>query len=279
MISATVIAHSISPIGKEIITMELEYPRFIHSEFMTHRVFSRNAASSRAIPVAQVLRQVWNNPASPVHWGRNQGGMQAQEELPSFKRFVSHKLWNGAAKAACVFAWGMMKVGLHKQVANRILEPFQLIKVVVTSTEWINFFELRDHPDAQPEIHELAGKMRRAIYESKPMQLEYGEWHLPYVLRYRDTDGKVRYGDGDELSIADAKKVSASCCAQVSYRKLDDSLDKALKVYDRLLGSKPLHASPFEHQAMPALENSDKEYTGNFNGWLQHRKLIEQNAA
>lgn len=244
MISATVIAHSIGPTGKEIATLELEYPRFIHSEFMTHRVFSRNAASSRAIPVAQVLRQVWNNPASPVHWGRNQGGMQAKEELRGFKRAIAGKLWNGAAKTACVFAWGMMRLGLHKQVANRILEPFQLIKVVVTSTEWANFFELRDHPDAQPEIHELANKMRHALADSTPTLVGYGEWHLPYVLRHRDDAGQMRYGD--DLHIGDARKVSASCCAQVSYRKLDDTLEKALKVYDRLIGSKPLHASPFE---------------------------------
>src|SRR5690606_30080072 len=119
--------------------MQLRYPRFIHAEFMTHRAFSRNASSSRAIPVHKMLSQVWNDPATPIHWGASRPGMQAREELKGWKRKAAQAIWKLAGRAACVFAWGAMKLGLHKQVANRILEPWQYIHVVVTATDWDNF--------------------------------------------------------------------------------------------------------------------------------------------
>lgn len=273
MIEAKIIADSISPDGVRITTMELEYPRFIHAEFMTHRVFSRNAASSRAIPVAKVIEQVRTNPAMPIHWGKNQPGMQAKEELDDDKKVAAKLLWRNAAKRAADSAEAMMEIGLHKQAANRILEPFVNIKVVVTATEWDNFFNLRCHPDAQPEIHELANKMREAITESNPRAIYYGEWHVPYVERVRNQDGSLRYGDG--LTVDEALMVSASCCAQVSYRKLDDSLDKAKEVYKRLVESEPIHASPFEHQARPTSTNAHG-LCGNFNKWVQYRKVLEK---
>lgn len=271
MIEAKIIADSISPDGVRITTMELEYPRFIHAEFMTHRVFSRNAASSRAIPVAKVIEQVRTNPAMPIHWGKNQSGMQAKEEVVDIME--AKMLWWMAARQAADRAESMHAIGLHKQVANRILEPFVTIKVVVTATEWDNFFNLRCHPDAQPEIHELANKMRTAITESNPRAIYYGEWHVPYVERVRNQDGSLRYGDG--LTVDEALMVSASCCAQVSYRKLDESLDKAKEVYKRLVEGEPIHASPFEHQARPTSTNAHG-MCGNFNKWVQYRKVLEK---
>lgn len=278
MIKAEVIQDSVSPAGIRITTLELEYPRFIHSELMTHRVFSRNAASSRAIPVAVMLRMVWNNPAMPIHWGQNQPGMQAKRVLTGIQYTLARGLWRGAAKAACAFAWGMMKVGLHKQVANRILEPFQHIKVVVTATDWDNFFELRCHPDAQPEFQALATQIRDARAASTPQVIGVAEWHLPYIERHRDIHGTLLYsipGEVGSCSLANAIKISASCCAQVSYRKLDDSLEKARDVYQRLIESRPIHASPFEHQATPERDPDDHHLCGNFTGWVQHRKLLE----
>lgn len=267
-----VIADSVSDEGVRITTLELEYPRFIHSELMTHRVFSRNAASSRAIPVAKVIEQVRNDPAMPVHWGKNQPGMQANEQLDDGMKVAAKLLWYNAAKRAAESAEAMMGIGLHKQVANRILEPFQRMKTVVTATEWDNFFDLRCHPDAQPEFQMLARAMRDAMGMSTPTELALGEWHLPYVKTVRGWEGSIEYGSG--LSLSDALKISASCCAQVSYRKLDDTLEKALEVYQRLVGSVPFHASPFEHAASP-LENGDL-CSGNFRGWFQFRKLIEE---
>ena len=272
-ISAKVIQHSKSIAGVEIVTMELVYPRFIHSEFMTHRVFSRNAASSRAIPIEKMLEQVSTDPAMPVHWGANQPGMQADNQVEDVGK--ARDLWSGAALLATHAARQMSDIGLHKQVVNRILEPYQWMKTIVTATEWDNFFELRCHKDAQPEIQELAMQIEDALCESSPMLLEEaGEWHVPYVDRHRNPSGDLGYFTGDiEVTHEQALKISASCCAQVSYRKLDDGLDKARVIYDRLIGSKPAHASPFEHQASPLAFG--RTYSGNFRGWRQYRKLLK----
>ena len=270
MITAKIIQDSLSPAGVRITTMELEYPRFIHSEFMTHRVFSRNAASSRAIPIAKMMQQVLDNPAMPVHWGANQAGMQAGEEIQNPQH--AQAAWVVAAKAAVESAKNLQAHGLHKQIVNRVLEPFQMMKTVVTATEWDNFFELRNHKDAQPEIQELARKMKLEMDCSEPMQLRIDEWHVPYVTRGTKL-GKVVYSVNDELISAEqALKVSASCCAQVSYRLLDDSLEKADFVYDKLVTSRPIHASPFEHQGMAT---PDTQFSGNLRGFLQYRKTLE----
>lgn len=279
-IEAKVIADSISEAGKRIATLQLIYPRFIHSEFMTHRVFSRNASSSRAIPVAKMLEQVRNNPAMPIHWGKNQAGMQAKEELDEYHRLGAQTDWLNAAADAAKWAEHMVSLGLHKQVANRILEPFQHIQVVMTTTEFINFFELRAHIDAQPEIQELAVQMLRALDDSTPRLLPPGEWHLPYI---HDVE---RAG----LPIEVLKKVSAARCCRVSYLKHDgsnSSIQEDLDLCEKLIGARPLHASPFEHQATPdelevvetdiaiTQEWQRPDLHGNFVGWIQHRKLIE----
>jgi hypothetical protein len=263
MITSRIVADSVAVNGKRITTFELEYPRFIHSEFMTHRALSRNAASSRAIPVNAMLRHIWDDPAVPVHWGRNTSGMQAKEELDGWRKACAEFLWDAAGRVTCGFAWLLNKIGAHKQIVNRIVEPWSHIKVVATATDWDNFFHLRNHPDAQPEINELALLMYGDYLNSTPQRLKKGKWHLPYVT------------ENDALNKDDAIKLSASLCAQVSYRKADQSLDKALLIYDRLIDSKPCHASPFEHQATPAPKKSDR--SGNFSGWIQYRQQIADN--
>jgi len=296
-ISAKVIKDSISPQGIRITTLELEYPRIIHSELMTHRVFSRNSASSRAIPVSKVIELVENNPAMPVHWGKNQTGMQAKEELDELNKESVRQLWLEAAKQAVSIAKVMADIGAHKQVVNRILEPFQHMKVVVTSTEWANWDWLRDHPDADPTIHALAKKMKRVKNESNPEELFYGEWHLPYVHSERSKNYAERnYFDehGETITLEQARMISASCCAQTSYRKQDGSLEKAEDIFKKLVESEPCHASPVEHQATPieysniAMEifqegvtHRDKNWdlwSANFRGWVQFRQLIPNNA-
>lgn len=307
---AEIVADSISEAGKRIVTFELEYPRFIHGEIMTHRQFSRNAASSRAIPVKKMLEIVENNPAMPVHWGKNQPGMQADEECNNLieytnplndKKITREETWWNAKTAAVFWAQKFDEAGYHKQVVNRIVEPFQRIRTVVTATEWNNFFYLRRHKDAQPEIKALADLMWEAMNNSTPNELPKGVWHTPYV-DWSDALGYTVPVDGDyengymQLTEQQALKVSASCCAQVSYRLLDNSIEKAEKIYDMLVNSKPVHASPFEHQAKPIeyiimqdvteLNNEegathiDKDgnvWSGNFQGWVQHRQLIEDN--
>ena len=267
-ITAKVIEDSIAENGVRLTTLQLCYPRFIHAEFMTHRVFSRNASSSRAIPVAKMIEQVRNDPAMPIHWGKNQPGMQANEQLAPLAQEGARQLWMQAARDAAATAQVMADMGLHKQVANRILEPYQWMHVIVTATEWENFFELRNHPDAQPEIHALAKVMHHAFAASGCLSLRDGQWHLPYVTRAE----RAEHYDNIELLL----KLSAARCARVSYLTHDGqepSIEKDVALYDRLVGSKPLHASPIEHQATPLAEAD--MWSGNFRGWLQNRKLVE----
>ena len=296
MISATIIKDSINNSGTRITTFELEYPRFIHSEVMTHRMFSRNSASSRAIPISKVIEQVKTNPAQPVHWGKNQSGMQAKEELQDIPKVAARDSWLCAAEEMASRAKILSDIGLHKQVVNRLLEPFQIMKVIVTATEWKNFFWLRDHPDAQPEIQELARKMKGAYDYSEPDYLEETMWHLPYVstkleplIGYLDFKQTYWLDEETEISLEDALMISCSCCAQVSYRKLDTSLEKAKDIYKKLVESEPVHASAFEHCAkvperfddwvsgMTHEDQFGKWWSGNFKNWVQYRQLIPNN--
>lgn len=274
-ISAKIIEDSVSPDNVRITTFELRYPRFVHSEFMTHRVFSRNAASSRAIPVAKMRAQVWNDPASPIHWGANQRGMQASAELTGLKLWAGKKLWSAAGKAACGFSWLLEKLGAHKQWANRILEPWQFITVVMTTTELDNFFELRHHEDAQPEIHELAVVMRHAYLLNEPVKRgtdrrRVENWHLPYVTAY----------ERDSYPLADLRKMSTARCARTSYLTHDKANPEHkadVFLHDRLVASRPIHASPTEHQAHPSWKHD--KFFGNLRGWVQYRKYIEEEMA
>ena len=302
-ISAEVVADSISPEGKRITTYVLEYPRFIHSEFMTHRMFSRNAASSRAIPVTKVIEHIHYNSAEPIHWGKNQAGMQAKEELEQPNKIRVQQAWAESKFNAIDTASKMSDEGAHKQIVNRILEPFQMIRVVCTATEYDNFFYLRYHADAQPEIAELARVMWEVREQSKPELLYPDEWHTPFVEHCR-VDGELKYFISEVnglqyLTLEEALKISASCSAQVSYRKADTSLEKALSIYDKLITMKPCHASPLEHQATPMdmhswefesyelgdvldegtthCDRNGKLWSGNFKQWIQYRQLIPDN--
>lgn len=295
-ITAKIIADSISEQGFRMTTMEIEYPRFILAELNTHRMLSKNSASSRAIPVKTMHEQIEQAPAAPVHWGKNQPGMQAREEVTGSDLTDAKFMWKRAMQDALHWA-GMMssRLGVHKQVANRLTEPWMTMKTVISGTEWKNFWWLRAHADAQPEIRELAQKMLEAYNHSVPQELYPGEWHVPYVNTRRDpVTNHLVYSDSNNhnLNPEQALVVSASCCAQVSYRKNDDTLAKAEKIFDQLINSQPCHASPVEHQATPICpgnweckpEHWDRGIThqtrdgelwsGNLCGWIQHRKLI-----
>lgn len=259
-------------------------------ELMTHRVFSRNSASSRAIPVQTMLDLIESNPATPVHWGKNQPGMQAKSELESEAKARVQSLWQTACMTALNLSKRMFDEGAHKQVANRITEPFQHMKVVVTSTDFGNWFWLRNHEDADPTIKALASEMLDKFIASRPQRLYPGEWHLPYVNTTVTKSGDVEYLVDDKmLDVEHAKMISVSCCAQVSYRKSDTSLEKAEAIYKRLIESVPVHSSPCEHQAVcfdssyywpEGTTHRDKKgtyYSGNFKDWIQFRQLIPDN--
>lgn len=307
-IKATAVADSVNSNGDRITTFELEYHRFIHGELMTHRLFSRNAMSSRAVPVKKMIEQVRNYPATPIHWGKNQSGMQAQEELTGLELQQAITEWKLASVSAADHAERLCAIGGHKQIVNRLLEPFQMMKVVLTATEFGNFFWLRLDTDAQPEIQELARCMFEVMGQSTPEHLSVGEWHTPYVRHVPHQGGIDYYSEGTSpydtdisgekrLDIEQAIAISSSCCAQVSYRSIDASFDKAMSVYERLgVGSNKIHASPFEHIGTPMdydyLEDVNVEnapwphgtthmdrkgdfWSGNFKGWIQHRQLLE----
>lgn len=268
MISAKVVADSISGAGARITTLQLEYPRFIHSEFMTHRVFSRNASSSRAEPVAKRIEKIKHNPAKPIEWGLNKPGMQATEVLSKEDGYLAEVYWLEARDQAVKYAEKLLRLNVHKQVINRILEPFTHISVVCTATEWDNFFNLRIDKNAQPEIHELALRMRDALNESIPIEIDLGDWHLPYVR----IEELIEYVNQPDILL----KFSTARCARVSYLTHDGETpnpEADIKLYDRLIGDRPMHASPCEHQATPLKDPS--EYSRNFKGWLQHREIVE----
>lgn len=267
-VAVKIIEDSLSSAGARLTTFQLRYPRLIHAEFMTHRAISRNASSSRAIPVEKMMQSVIDDPAEPGRWGLNGPGMQDRGEAPADVIEEARGLWLGACEQALRYARELTRLGVHKQVANRILEPFQHIDVVATATDWSNFFALRCHRDAEPTFQDLAWAMADEYHRHEPRRLWLGQWHLPYV---RD--------DERDLDIGTQQRLSVARCARVSYRNHDGTqplIEKDLELCRRLLGGledgEPGHMSPFEHQGTPMKEAGDR--SGNFCGWHQFRKSV-----
>lgn len=270
--SARVLLDSVSPAGVRLTTMEARYPRFIHSEVMTHRVLSRNSASSRALPVRKMIDAVRSDPAMPVWWGRNQAGMQAHEELDADARAFAQAEWQHALDDALAHAERLAAadVNLHKQLVNRILEPFAWITVIITATEWANFFTQRTHADAQPELKHIADLMLAAYRASEPRALALADWHTPLILADEEA----------VLSLEQRLKISVARSARVSYLSHEGSRDHAkdVELYERLVGGGANgHWSPFEHVATPLA--SAGAWSGNFRGWEQYRKRFAQEHA
>ena len=319
-ISAKVICDSINEQGIRLTTFEIEYPRFILAEINTHRQLSKNSSSSRAIPIKKMLSTIEDNMAVPVYWGKAKSGMQADGEVDEDDVWWYEEKWKFAFDEVSYRVEqlsdlvegkkGFMQA-LHKQVPNRLIEPFQMMKTVITGTDWSNFFNLRLHPDAQPEICMLAYKMYKAMEESKPVELKVGEWHLPYVNIGWNGKGEMCYADEDfnSVELEQAIKLSAASCASVSYRTEGMTLEKADKIFDMLIKAEVVHSSPLEHCATPVskeveIENSDyltvgfinkasdpntwedgithmnkqgQLCSGNLRGWVQYRHLLPNN--
>lgn len=276
MIKAEIVCDSVASSGVRLTTFVLTYPRFIHSEFMTHRVFSRNASSSRAIPVKKQIEMIEAEPAVPIAFRKNQKGMQAGELLDNQEEAV--KLWLEGRDRAVEIAKKLADLEVHKQYANRVLEPYAHITVVVTATDWDNFFALRCHEAAQPEIHALADLMYEAYVSSLPVFLSDGQWHLPFVknAELNKLDWHQAPDLDQFLRTEDVQKMSVARCARVSYLnhdKTEPTLDQDRDLYERLVGNAPLHASPAEHQAMAVGDPNVR--SGNFRGWIQYRKTLK----
>lgn len=266
MYSCRVLADSVNISGVRLTTLEVTFPRFILSEFNTHRMLSRNSASSRAIPVEKIISRVSDGPFIPRYWGKNQKGMQAHQELTVDQAKEAVTIWLDARDAALSNAKRLLELGVHKQLANRLLEPFLWQTVIVTATEWNNFLGLRCHPDAQPEFQIIATMMQESLKDSKPVLLQDGEWHLPLI----SAEDKVE--DSTVAGPYRLAKISAGRCARVSYLTHDGRRDTGedISLCSRLIASG--HMSPLEHPAMA--DSESRRYVGNFQSWIQFRKLI-----
>lgn len=263
-------------------TLRLRYPRFIHSEFMTHRVFTRNASSSRAVPVEKTIEQVMNDPAIPARWGREGKGMQDHGELLEVDQDYCEEKWLEARDHAVMVCQDLIRMPErpHKQVVNRLLEPWQYINVLVTSTEWGNFVALRDHEAADPTMAILGGMVHEELMQSKPRILEHGDWHMPFIDQETVEDCATGATDFEQITQR-CLMVSAARSARVSYNNFDgkrSTLDKDLELYEKLLLEAPLHASPAEHQFTPDVFIDGKwgqpDLHGNLTGVIQLRKTI-----
>ena len=269
-IDAKILADSITPDGKRLTTFEVRMPRIIHAEFIRHRCLSFGFESSRAVPVKKLRAEVWNDPFMPVYWGANQSGMSAEKELTGRRLKLAKFVWRSLSKLAVFGSWCFEKIGLHKQLANRILEPWLSVSGVVSGTEWDNFFNLRLAPSAQPEIQALARKMKDAMNASTPTQLEAGEAHLPYIDE----------ADRQKHDLWELVKIATARCCRVSYHrhgKLSDDTQADIALHDKLIASK--HWSPLEAIAFVPPETVTgafiKKEQRNYRGWIQYRALVE----
>lgn len=268
-IYATVLKHSISPAGIQLITMEISYPRIILAELNTHGMLCKNSSSSRAIPFNKMKEQLTGR---PVRFGQASPGMQDKGEDFGAGVFdpecdgASHSpglAWDIAKDDAVKWSEAFYKAGYHKQVYNRVTEPFQMMKTVISWTEGANFFWLRNHEAADPSLHELARVMYEAASQSTPQLLHPGEWHLPYVDFIRGNDGRIIYGDLvehpvdsslralNEYSLEQAIKVSTARTAAVSFRNVDYGVEKSAEVFSKLTSDERIHGSAMAHQATP----------------------------
>ena len=329
LITAKVIADSINETGQRLTTFELEFPRLILSECNTHGAIEKNTSSSRAIPVSKMLDHILEQNLKPIYFGSKKSGMQAGNELTDEELDFVKCVWGSSLESAVEYAEMLDKAGVAKEVTNRITEPYQLIKAVWSATDWENWFNLRLEKDADPNICMLAYKMYEAMSKSVPVLLKKGEYHLPYVGKYDipvaysdlggyeyETGYNVFYYDKERyhtiehcLTLEEAIKYSVASCAQVSYRSEGMTLDKAEKIWNMLVKSEVVHASPLTHVATPIskeieIENSDYQTigfinrignpstweegvthmrrdgtlcSGRFAGFIQQRHLIENN--
>lgn len=287
--SARILADSLSPRGVRLTTLEVTFPRIVLAEFNTHRMFSRNSASSRAIPVEKMLKKVKEDPFIPIYWGKNQKGMQAEEEFAEHEQEGLKLQWLRARDQMVYAAESLLQTGVHKQVTNRLLEPWLWHTVIVTATEWDNWRGLRCNKDAQPEIRRIAEMMVELQDSSEPTPVQEDDWHLPLVDDRFDLEVAG-------FSLTDIIKICIGRCCRVSYLTHDGKRDPQadIDLFDKLLKSG--HMSPFEHAARPMTrwecaekygtrgevigdnETPQKNFAGNFRGWVQARKLIAHEA-
>lgn len=303
-ITARVVADSINPWNSRLTTMVVTFPRYILAEFNTHRAFSRNSASSRAIPFKKMLKAVQTDTFSPLAWMKDHSGMQGTEyfsitDVDNFNVPISERLdelWIGARDAAISFAERMHALGATKQMVNRILEPYMWHTCIVTSSEWENFFAQRAHNAADIHIEELANKMLVALNESTPRKIVPGDWHIPfqadifrdpnfltYMTNYFTKKGILLTHQSPSQTLRESQaiavEVATAKCARASYITFDadKSIEEQVELHAKLKAGNPKHMSPFEHSALCGEERSSAIASnfGSYNGWIQYRKMID----
>lgn len=258
---AEILCDSISPDAVRLTTFEVTFPRFILAEVNTHRILSRNSASSRAIPSEKIIEKVIENPFVPK-FNKRVKGMGVGEALNLPDHMQAGGIWIEARDAAVNAANKLINLDVDKSRVNRLLEPFMWHTALITATDWNNFFALRTHKDAQPEFRIIATMMNEALVKAAvPDYCGYGEYHLPLI---KDPERQI-------LDPEAIKKVSVGRCARVSYLTHDGQRDPQadIELHDRLLTSG--HMSPFEHVAKPVAHGGRN---ANFAGWKQYRKEI-----
>ncbi len=303
MISAKIIADSVNELGDRLTTFVLVFPRIVLAEFNTHRVFSRNSASSRAIPFEKMLKMVKENPFIPIKWMKEHKGMQGSDYFENNDIIKSEndllQLWLLARDKAVESANQLSQYGLTKQVCNRILEPFMWHTVIVTSNDYENFFALRAHGAAEIHIQKLAYEMLDVYNSSTPNILSPGQWHIPFGDQFDDERIDKLMPEIQPASLnwymemmdAIKVKVATARCARVSYLNFEgkDDYEADVKLHDSLLTMG--HFSPFEHcaKAMSKDEvyrserielidgaySKSQGWSGNLKGFIQYRKFIK----
>lgn len=318
---AKILADSISPAGHRLTTFLVTFPRIVLAEVNTHKMLSKNSASSRAIPVAKRIAAVEADPFVPESFGRNQKGMQPGAPLEEEEAARAYLTWNAAKLAGIKFAGELAEIGVHKQYANRLLEPFSWHTAIISGTDWSNFWHLRVHPAAQGEFSKAAAMMTGLYNESAPYRLNQGEWHLPLVSEF-ELDGDGTLPDAVEDYWLAWAKVSSARCGRVSTERHErKNFEEDVARADDF--AKNGHLSPLEHAAKVMepwelmayeqlevtvrFENGSTRqmrmtrtmveyiqryrrhegevidiigephpvhYCGNYNGWVQLRKLI-----
>ena len=257
----TVICDSTSSLtGSRATTLLCRVPRFILPELNTHRVFSRNVASSRAKRFSTLVKDTVFHPKL---WIENHKGMQGSELLPTWKGWIADLLWSSSKWSAVVHGYLLDKLGVSKQFSNRTVEPYCYIDYLVSSTEWDNFLYQRDDNAAQFEIQVVARKIRQALEESKPTLLSSGQWHLPFITAL----------EKEQFDTITQIKLSVARCARTSYGNNASKIENDIKLYNQLVLSKPPHLSPTEHQLL--VGNIEANLEGNTKGFIQYRKLLE----
>lgn len=279
--SAKILCDSVNAFGSKnsrLTTIVCTYPRIVHSELMTHRMFSRNAASSRAIPVNKQIKMINANYAVPYKLQKNQKGMQGGEELDEKSKFHTLCKWINAKNSAIDHVEEMLAYDPHKQICNRILEPFMWMTTIISSTNWNNFFAQRCTDKADPTLRHIAELIRYVVENNKPepIGVEFDsvyKWHLPFIYHSPDRDELIA-----SYKIDDLRKIATARCARVSYMNHEGKYspeDDLRLFHDNLLNGN--HYSPFEHIAKAGEHKLEEGFGGNFGrGWCQFRKMFNQ---